>query len=109
MWAELVLEPFVARERARLGLVDDAAHPRGMVVWDNVAFHDCEGVITTFAGLNIATADLPKNMTDLLQPMDLVSVVSMLLPEFVNLNLAPNQKVIVRHYPLCCGSSCCTT
>jgi hypothetical protein len=80
MWcdSDLILAPYVVRRRAELGLVDEpAGKPRAIVVWDsdNVSFHNVEGVQleleATFREHNIATADLPHNMTDLLQPCGL--------------------------------------
>jgi len=59
MWAELVLKPWSKGERL-------------LLVWDNCRAHNTVEVENCFKELGIELAQLPPNMTDKLQPMDLV-------------------------------------
>jgi hypothetical protein len=62
MYADLVMGP----ARAVSG------RPKWGLVWDNCPSHLVESVRAVFAEHNIELFELPKNMTDYLQPVDLV-------------------------------------
>jgi hypothetical protein len=59
MYAKLVLQPWAKNDRL-------------LVVWDNCTSHVKKEVVDFYRELNIEIAFLPRNMTDKLQPMDLV-------------------------------------
>ena len=61
MWIDLVLGPW-ARRSGR----------KKILIWDNCGPHKVAAVIAVFAEWGIATENLPPNMTDVLQVMDLV-------------------------------------
>ena len=62
MWCDLVMGP----ARVRSG------RQRWLLVWDNSKAHDVKSVISVFNSWGISVRFLPKNMTDYLQPVDLV-------------------------------------
>ena len=62
MWCDLVLKP----ARVRSG------RSRWVLIWDNVHAHAVKSVRDVFDAAGITVLDFPLNMTDLLQPVDLV-------------------------------------
>jgi hypothetical protein len=62
MWCDLVLEP--ARKKS--------GRARWALIWDNVNAHAVKSVRDVFNAAGITILDLPVNMTDILQPVDLV-------------------------------------
>lgn len=62
MWCDLVMKP----ARIRSG------RPRWALVWDNCKAHLVKSVLDVFTEAGIHVFALPPNMTDLLQPVDIV-------------------------------------
>lgn len=62
MWCDLVMGP----ARVKSG------RKQWLLVWDNVKAHDVKSVIDVFSSWGIIVRFLPVNMTDILQPVDLV-------------------------------------
>ena len=62
MWAELLLGPWVR----------DKCGGQGLLIWDNCACHNAPALRAVFDSINVTVKNLPKNMTDVLQVMDLV-------------------------------------
>ena len=66
MWADLVAGPWAKQKR------DAGGSEHTLVVWDNCGPHSPQSVIDVYREHGITAMCLPPNMTDLLQPMDLV-------------------------------------
>ena len=62
MWVELQYGPYVAR----------SCRGKSCLVWDNCSCHNVQCLKDIFAAWNIEVENLPPNMTDQLQVMDLV-------------------------------------
>lgn len=62
MWAETLLGPYVKK------LCDGKA----LLVWDNCGPHNVPALKQVFESINVVVKNLPPNMTDVLQVMDLV-------------------------------------
>ena len=62
MWAELLLGPWVR----------DKCGGQGLLIWDNCTCHNVSALQAVFDSFNVTVKNLPKNMTDVLQVMDLV-------------------------------------
>ena len=62
MWCDLVMKP------ARL----NSGRPRWALIWDNNRSHTIKSVLDVFEEAGISVFCLPVNMTDILQPVDLV-------------------------------------
>mmetsp|Transcript_16544 Transcript_16544/g.35865 ORF Transcript_16544/g.35865 Transcript_16544/m.35865 type:complete len:92 (-) Transcript_16544:46-321(-) len=62
MWAELLLGPYVL---TKLG-------GKACLIWDKCGPHNVPTLREIFNAINVNTENLPPNMTDELQPMNLV-------------------------------------
>lgn len=62
MWCDLVMGP----ARVRSG------RAKWLLIWDNVQAHDVASVLDVFTEWGICVRFLPKYMTDILQPVDIV-------------------------------------
>ena len=62
MWCDLVMGPARVKSGRR----------RWLLVWDNVKAHAVNSVLSVFNEWGISVRFLPKDMTDILQPVDLV-------------------------------------
>ena len=62
MWAELLLGPWVR----------DKCGGQGLLVWDNCTCHNVPALRAVLDSINNTVKNVPKNMTDVLQVMDLV-------------------------------------
>jgi len=65
MWCDLVMGPARVKSGRR----------RWLLVWDNVKAHAVNSVLSVFDEWGISVRFLPKGMTDILQPVDLVRMV----------------------------------
>lgn len=63
MWCDLVMGPARVASGSR----------KWALIWDNCAAHLVPSVIAVFAEWNILTFTFPANMTDILQPVDIVA------------------------------------
>jgi len=62
MWIQLVLKQYMAKHDLK----------KMLMVWDSCSSHLTKSVVDAFTEANITVLQLPVNMTDKLQPMDLV-------------------------------------
>lgn len=62
MWCDLIVKP------ARL----KSGRDRWALIWDNCAAHPVKSVLDVFEEAGISVFTLPPNMTDILQPVDIV-------------------------------------
>lgn len=67
MWAELCLVPYWQE-------LDEHANFKKVLIWDSCALHKCNWTLDYLAKHNILVKFLPKNMTDILQIIDLVVI-----------------------------------
>ena len=62
MWAELLMGPYVQKN----------CGGKGLIVWDNCSCHNVPALKAIFDSVGLLVRNLPPNMTDVLQVMDIV-------------------------------------
>ena len=61
MWMDVQMKPWAERKRGK-----------ALIVWDNCGSHKTAAVQSVISEVGLTAEELPKNMTDILQVMDLV-------------------------------------
>ena len=65
-----VIEPYIKEMKEKRNLPDEQ---KCLMVWDAFRAQECAAVLNKLEELNIVTVQVPKNLTHLLQPLDLTT------------------------------------
>ena len=65
-----VIDPYIKETKEKLNLPDEQ---KCLLFWDAFRAQECAAVLSKLEELNIVTVQVPKNLTHLLQPLDLTT------------------------------------
>ena len=65
-----VIDPYIKETKEKLNLPDEQ---KCLLLWDAFRAQECAAVLSKLEELNIVTVQVPKNLTHLLQPLDLTT------------------------------------